>query len=311
MVRIKAKTMTMKRAEGAVLSFRKRVTLAHHHSHGLKAKKVPIRRCPGLPVMVGTLADDISRLNAISAMIDANNAHRKRYVKTAKLGIPRPRHFLFTGCFDDGLITGETITEKQLDRVINKTYRLVRDMGLDGVFALQIVGIRDEQDGTYYVWLHVHGLAFTQDASFKQVKTAHAFSKRRAYSNVLGAPSITLRSRKHSERYFRNKNSEFYKLAYSNLKLDQTKGSLTHLAYYILHPPEFMLKLVPSKGRTTKARKLVSNSGDYPGWLALRIHGLENQIPMEKAVFSVGEGKAIRSVWKRLYMALERDSGRE
>ena len=119
---------------------------------------------------------------------------------------------------------------------------------------------------------------------------------------MLGAPSITLRSRKHSARYFRNKQAPFYKFAYRNPKLDQTKASLSHLAYYILHPPEFMLKLVPSLTESTKG-KLRSNKGDYPVWLARRIHDLENQIPIEKAVFSVGDGKEIRSVWKRFYVS--------
>ncbi|MDG5750220.1 hypothetical protein P8R33_03785 [Qipengyuania sp. XHP0211] len=302
MVPSTAKTITMHRAERAILSYRTRVALAQVPRGKPNRKKRPANLRQGPPVTVGTLADDTARLHAISAMIDANNAHRRRYVKLDKLGIHRPRHFLFTGCYDDGLIIGDTITEMQIDRVIDKTYRLIRDMGLHGVFALQIVGIRDERDNTYHVWLHVHGLTFTQNIDFTPVKTAKALSQRRAYPNTLGAPSITLRSRKHSARLFRNKQAPFYKFAYRNLKLDQTKASLSHLAYYILHPPEFMLKLVPSKTDPAKG-KLRSNKGDYPAWLANRIHQLENQIPLVKAVFSVGQGKEIRSMWKRLYVA--------
>ena len=135
MVPSKTKSITMRRAEGAILAFRKRVTLARQVKNKYSRKKRPNKPSPGLPITVGTLADDDARLNAISAMIDANNAHRRRYVKLAKLGVPRPRHFLFTGCYDDGLIIGETITEVQINRVIDKTYRLIREMGLHGVFA--------------------------------------------------------------------------------------------------------------------------------------------------------------------------------
>ena len=298
MVLSKAKAVTMRRAQRAVFRYRLRVTPKSKPSRNRKGRRLPNR-----PVTVGTLADDVSRLNAISAMIDATFAHRRRYVKLAKLGVPKPRHFLFTGCYDDGLIVGDTISDKQINRVIGKTYRLIRDMALDGVFALQIVGIRDSRDNIYHVWLHVHGLAFTRDIDFKPVKTAKAFSQRRAYPNMLGAPSINLRSRRQSARTFRNKQAPFYKFAYRNLKLDQTKASLSHLAYYLLHPPEFMLKLVPSKQNPMRGT-LRSNSGDYPDWLAQQIHQLENQIPIEKAVFSVGEGKRIRSVWKRFYVDL-------
>ena len=300
MVPSKAKTITMRRAESAVLAFRKRVILAQEPRGKTSQGKRPNKPRPDLPVAVGTLADDTARLAAISAMIDANNAHRRRYVKIAKHGIARPRHFLFTGCYDDGLIIGDAITEAQINRVIDKTYRLIRDMGLHGVFALQIVGIRDTRDKTYHLWLHVHGIAFTRDIDFKPVKIAKAFSQRRAYPNMLGAPSVTLRSRQHSARLFRNKQAPFFKFAFRNLKLDQTKASLSHLAYYILHPPEFMLKLIPSNTDLAKG-KLRSNKGDYPAWLANRIHQLENQITIEKAVFSAGDGKEIRSVWKRLY----------
>lgn len=296
MVPSKTKAVTMRRAQRAIYQFRIRATPKAKPGRRRKAKHLP-----GLPVTVGTLADDTARLNAISAMIDATFAHRRRYMKVAKLGIPKPRHFLFTGCYDDGLIIGDTISEAQTDRVIDKTYRLIREMGLHGVFALQIVGIRDTRDNTYHIWLHVHGIAFTRDLDFKPVKAARAFSKRRAYSNMLGAPGVSLRSRKHSARTFRNKQAEFYKFAFSSPKVDQTYASLSHLAYYILHPPEFMLKLVPSKHDDAKGA-LRSNKDDYPAWLAQRIHQLENQIPIEKAVFSVGGGKEIRSLWKRLFV---------
>lgn len=295
MVPSKAKAITMRRAQRAIFHSRVRLTPKTKPCGKRNAK-----RSPGFPVTVGTLADDTSRLNAVSAMIDAVFAHRKRYMKVAKLGIPKPRHFLFTGCFDDGLIIGDNLTEAQIDRVIDKTYRLVRDMGLEGVFALQIVGIRDTRDNTYHVWLHVHGIAFTRDIDFKPVKTSRTFSKRRAYRNMLGAPSVSLRSRKHSARTFRNQQAEFYKFAFSSPKLDQTYASLSHLAYYLLHPPEFLLKLVPSKQDSTKGA-LRSNKGDYPAWLAQWIHKLENQLPLEKVVFSVGEGKEIRSLWKRYF----------
>jgi len=307
MVPSKAKAITMRRAGKATVAFRKRVLLAQKPKNKPRGRKRAPKVTPRLRVTTGTLADDTARLNAISAMIDASIAHRRRYVQTAKHGVPKPRHFLFTGCFDDGLIVGETITEAQLDRVIDKTYRLIREMGLDGVFTLQIVGIRDERGNAYYIWLHVHGLVFTQDVDFKPVKAAKLFSQRRAYPNMLGAPSITLRSRKHSARLFRDKKAGFYKFAFRNLDhYDQTTASLCHLAYYILHPPEFMLKRVPSTTDPTKG-KLRSNKGDYPAWLARHIHELENQIPIEKAVFSVGDGKTIRSVWKRAYARLQHD----
>ncbi|MEO9625948.1 MAG: hypothetical protein ABJF09_00910 [Qipengyuania citrea] len=293
----KSKAITMSRAQRAIIKFRLRVTL----KGACPSRKQNCKHIPGLPVNFGTLADDEARLNAISSMIDATYAHRRRYTKVARLGIPKPRHFLFTGCYDDGLIIGEIISEKQIDRVIDKTYRLMRDMGLAGVFVLQIVGIRDTRDKTYHIWLHVHGIAFTRDIYFTPVTAAKTFSERRAYSNMLGAPSITLRSRRHAARHFRDKEAEFYKFAFRNLKVDQTYASLSHLAYYILHPPEFMLKLVPSMKDPSKG-KLRSNRSDYPAWLARHIHGLENQIPIEKAVFSVGDGKAIRSVWKRFYV---------
>ena len=293
-----AKRKTMSRAHTMIAKRRLRITLAG--SKKANCKTAQFNRY----VTLGSLADDGARANAIDALIDASFRHKARYRQLLKAGVSSPRHYLFTQCVDDGLVVGKELTEAQIKRVIAKAYRAAREMKLHGIFALQIVGIRDTRNNEYTVWLHVHGIAYTYDQTFKPMVTARKLSKRRAYSNMLGAPSINLRSRKQTAKSFRAKNSKFYRFAFAALHRDQTRASLSHLAYYLLHPPEYMQKLVPSAHNPSKAT-LRSNSNDYPAWLALHIHELENQIPIETAIFSVGEGKRIRSAWKRAYSKLE------
>lgn len=288
-----AKARAMNRARSVALKHRVRLINARNRA----CKKSKAKRLSTTP---GSLGDYEATIQATDALIDAVFHHRTRYRRLAKSGSADPRHFLFTACFDDGVIEADELSEDQLNRVISKTYRAMRALQLHGVLVLQIVGIQDTNTKLYHVWLHVHGIVWTYDPRFRADARARAISRRPAYSNYLNAQSINLRSRRQSARAFKGKGSKEFKAVFSRLRVDQVKASLAHLSYYLLRPSAYMQKVVPSKKDPSKS-VMRSNSGDYPNWLALKIHHLENQIPIERAVFSVGDGKAIRSGWKRAF----------
>lgn len=248
-------------------------------------------------VTPGSLADDEARLLAGDILIDEMAKLHGRTKNTDT------RHFLVTFCWDAGLMSIDPPYDLKVKAMRLKAYKALQKVGLEGIGAFEIAPLRGSKGTPPRFFVHVHFVAWTTDRSFKPKTAANALNASGAFSNSLGAPAVTIRSRKMAAKNFRAKDSEVYDHLFSDLHRNQTKASLTWLAYYLLQAPAYVKQVCPDKRKPGKTI-MRSNYKNYSPQLALALYSLLNEIAFTDAVFSVGEeGQLVGRAWRREFKA--------
>lgn len=239
----------------------------------------------------GSLADDKARLAAGNILIDELVKHHKRSKGTDA------RTFLITLCWDAGLLPYGATHLSELEAMKAKAYRLVRNLKLNGLGVLEVAPLRKTKWNPALSVAHFHIVVWTYDAGFKPKALAAAINAHSRFPNRLGAPGVTIQSRRMAAKNFKDKDSEIYKHLFAKLEKDQTKASLAWLGYYLFKAPAYVMQLCPKK-RAPGEFVMRSNSANYSAKQAFALERLLNEIPIINAVFAVGEGKLIGRSWR-------------
>lgn len=220
--------------------YRERVNHAKPSQFLLANRKAKLKAT----VAEGSLADDAARLVAGRALIDQLLAHHERTKHKDY------RHFLVTFCWDAGILGVEAPFSYSLRAMSIRVYRALNKAGLSGICVFEVVGLRKTKRNAERLIIHIHAVCWTRDKRFKPVVTAKKLSAR--FPNILGAPSVSIQSRKMAATRFRDKKSPTVKRLFSKLHKDQTKSSMAWLGYYLFQAPAWVKQLVPKKEREDK-----------------------------------------------------------
>lgn len=242
----------------------------------------------------GTLADDAARRIAGRALIDELVAHHRR---NKGKGL---RHFLATFCWDAGRLDPQGPMTFDLAAMRLKVYKKLQALDLSGVCVFEAVALRKTKHNPESLLIHVHAICWTRSRSFKPFATAQKLNSLGTFPNQFGAPSVSFQSRKMAATRFRNKQSARYDQLFAKLEKDQTKASMAWLGYYLFQAPAWVKQLCPKVGRDT-GLAMRSNSQNYSPSLAIALDRLLSQIRLTDAVFSVGDGKAVKTPWAQSY----------
>jgi hypothetical protein len=268
--------------------FSEKVALAKPSAFLPKGRKLLAKMAPP----IGSLADCDARRLAGRYMIDELLNHHQR---TKKKGY---RHFLVTFCWDAGVLLPVPPFEFDLQAMQIKAYKAIKKVDVSGVGVFEAMALCKGKFNPEQLAIHLHAVCWTRDRSFKPERWAKRLQN--SFRNSLGAPSVSIQSRQKAATRFRNKKSTQYRHLFSKLGKDQTKASMAWLGYYLFQAPAWAHQIVPRKQRAD-ALAMRSTSQKYPSQLALALDGLLSSIDIMDAVFSVGEGKAILTPWRRQF----------
>ena len=234
-----------------------------------------------------------SRRAAAEAMIDVSLRHHRR-TRDDDL-----RHYLFSMTTNNGF-TFERAPAVDLAAVKLSARRALDAVGLQGFCCVDLMvlskRLRGEPDRR--VVFHVHGIAFTDDASFKPVSAAQVLSGNPRFGNILGAPAVTLKSRRQAavdaeHRYLaatrradQGNPPAFADPRFYDLDVDQTPMSMASLAGYLVEP------IIGTKSRLQRADgRWITKTDELtmPLKTALRIAEIQSRYTPSQAVFGLGD----------------------
>lgn len=268
--------------------FNEKVALAKPLAISAKGKKALAKMTPP----VGSLADNCARQLAGRFMIAELLEHHQR---TKKKGY---KHFLVTFCWDAGVLPSEATTEFDLQAMQIKAYKALKSIRLSGVGVFEVVALCRSKHNPERLIIHLHFVCWTTNEHFKPKRSAKRLQG--SFPNSLGAPSVSIQSRKMAATRFKDKRSTQYVHLFSKLHKDQTKASMAHLGYYLFQAPAWAKQIVPKKDRVDRLA-MRSTAQKYTPQLALAVEQLMGRISIMEAIFSVGDGKTILTPWRRLY----------
>jgi hypothetical protein len=250
---------------------------------GLEARKRHV-------INPGSLADDHARIAAGDILIEqlARHHNQSRKAKT--------RHFLITFCWDAGLLPDGAKEVPNLKAMRLDVYKALADLGLSGIGVLEVSPLRSTKTNPAMLIAHFHVIGWTSDLKFRPRKAAQRLSEKAKFHNSLGAPGVTIRSRKASAKNF-NKKSDAFDRLFSKLHRDQTKASMAWLGYYLFKAPAYIMQLCPKKNYPDRF-VMRSSASHYSAHQALNVERLLNTVPIVDAVFSVGEGTGVGQAWR-------------
>jgi hypothetical protein len=177
------------------------------------------------------------------------------------------------------------------------TYKALNGLGLSGMCVFEAVALRKSKLNPERLIIHLHAVCWTLDRTFQPIVAAKKLMARGSFPNSLGAPSVSIQSRKMAANRFRDKQGTQYLHLFSKLHKDQTKASIGWLGYYLFQAPAWVKQLVPRKDRCD-GLAMRSNSKNYSPQLALALDRLLSEIQFTDAVFSIGDGKSILGPWR-------------
>lgn len=243
----------------------------------------------------GSLGDGTARAEAgttlIGALVDL-------YPKLRRIG--KPRFFLLTFCWDQGMLQLDARGVPQLKPMKHKIFKAVASIGLDAIGVMEVAPFRKSKIHDEMLFLHGHLVGWTFDPAFKPNKAASKLMKGPAFPNSLGLPSVTIRSRRKSANLFHGDETAAKQL-FSNLEEDQTEASLAWLGYYLFQAPSYAQHAYRDKKRKGKVK--LRKSKNQSNSLAIASRMLLNTIPVGEAVFGIGEGRLVRLAWKKQYLS--------
>ena len=242
----------------------------------------------------GSLGDGAARAEAGTALI---GALVDLYPKLRRIG--KPRFFLVTFCYDQGMLKLDAKDAPQLEPMKHKIYKAVASMGLDAIGVMEVAPFRKSKLHDKMLFLHGHLVGWTFDPAFKPNKAADFLMKGPAFPNSLGLPSVTIRSRRKSANVFQGE-EVLAKRLFSDLEEDQTDASLAWLGYYLFQAPSYAQHAYRDKKRPGKVKLRKSKNQSHS--LAIASRRLLNKIPVGEAIFGIGEGRLVRLDWKRRYL---------
>ena len=242
----------------------------------------------------GSLGDGAARAEAGTALI---GALVDLYPKLRRIG--KPRFFLVTFCYDQGMLELDAKSIPQLEPMKHKIYKAVASIGLDAIGVMEVAPFRKSELHDEMLFVHGHVVGWTFDPTFKPNKVASALMKGPAFPNSLGLPSVTIRSRRKAANVFRGDEAAAERL-FSNLEEDQTDASLAWLGYYLFQAPSYAQHAYPDKKRSRKIKLRKSKNQSHS--LAIASRRLLNTIPIGEAIFGIGKGRLVRLDWKGRYL---------
>lgn len=241
------------------------------------------------------LSDDRSRLAAgiamIKCLVDEYAAFDTR---------PDRRWFMMTLCLDEGQIEIGSEVPPLIKKLSHKAYKAAAQVGLHGPCVIDFAPFRKSKLHPEMVWAHPVIFGYTDNPGFKPNVAAKALMKRRAFSNSLGLPSVTIVSRKKSANSFKG-SAQYRKHLFADLHQNQTENSMAWVGYYLWQAPSYVKHAYKPKSgkREVQLRTGIEN---YSPRLALAVEAILDQVSAMDVVFGVGDGRRIRADWKRLYI---------